>query len=319
MSLFGRALAGAGRGAADIASKYISAEIADNRAKLLAELQHQNAVRLDQYQLSPERQSLVQAAEGGLVSAREKARLGADTARETDETYQSARRGNKRADLDIETDAVVGREGRLNDVYADREGKVGKVRADNELDLYSKKIPLEVGRETALNAPLIARSSGVAEAAARAQAKYREPKETVGSKLREIEAAIGRPLTETEKLSATGMLKRDPELDTQTVVEEVTEPATGKVTTTTRREVRRPGAAGSGKGPEADPIKAAMDAARAGKSGATAPIPASPIAGRPYLQVPTMKLNEMLRGKVSSRERMDIMEEIDRRKRSDIQ
>ena len=45
---------------------------------------------------------------------------------------------------------------------------------------------------------------------------------------------------------------RDPELDTQTVVEKKIDPATGSETTTTRKEVRRPGAGGSGGAPYPD-------------------------------------------------------------------
>lgn len=55
---------------------------------------------------------------------------------------------------------------------------------------------------------------------------------------------------------------RDPELDTQTIVTKKIDPATGVETTMTRKEVRKPGQGGTVT-EDADPIKAAMDAARA--------------------------------------------------------
>ena len=52
MSIFGRLLAGAGAGAAQLGLKYIDEEIANNRAKFLSDLEQQNFEKRDQYQNS---------------------------------------------------------------------------------------------------------------------------------------------------------------------------------------------------------------------------------------------------------------------------
>lgn len=321
MSFFGRLVAGAAGAAKDITTKYIDEEIATNRAKLLADLQHQNAVKFDQYTLSPDRQKLVQDAEGGMVRARGAAQLEVDTGRETNQPYQDAKRGNKKADADMETEVLLGRARQETPILADRERVVGGVKTENALAQARGLTPIEVDRAKQLTPIEIQRAAGIADAQGRAQAKYREPKETALTKMKAIEAALGRPLNETEKMKALGLLQRDPELDVQTVTTEVIGDD-GTVTKTTRKETRRPGAAAGGKPDDIDARRlAAMEAARANKSGGAAPatIAPSPIAGRPYLQVPNMKLGEMLRGKVSSNERREILEEIERRKKGDIQ
>ncbi len=73
MSLFGRALAGAGQGASEIANKYIDAEIANSRAQVLADIQRTSTVQthqqLDQYDMGDARQAKIRSnAAAGIVS-----------------------------------------------------------------------------------------------------------------------------------------------------------------------------------------------------------------------------------------------------------
>lgn len=132
--------------------------------------------------------------------------------------------------------------------------------AEAELQREIRKI-----KETAK--PEAEKAAAIAEARARAEAKYRKADPTVAGKMADMEKALGRPLTEQERLAAMGLAKGNPELDTVTI-EETTGELGGPQTKTTRKEVRRPGQ--GGKADPADPYAVPKrDAAPAAKPAAT--------------------------------------------------
>lgn len=57
MSLFGMALAGGGAAAADLANKYLDAQFANQRAQVLADIQRNSAIKMDEYTNSPDRRA----------------------------------------------------------------------------------------------------------------------------------------------------------------------------------------------------------------------------------------------------------------------
>ena len=132
--------------------------------------------------------------------------------------------------------------------------------AEAELQREIRKI-----KETAK--PEAEKAAAIAEARARAEAKYRKADPTFAGKMADMEKALGRPLTEQERLAAMGLAKGNPELDTVTI-EETTGELGGPQTKTTRKEVRRPGQ--GGKADPADPYAVPKrDAAPAAKPAAT--------------------------------------------------
>lgn len=127
----------------------------------------------------------------------------------------------------------------------------------------------EIRKINATAGPEADKAVKIAEARARIEAKYRKADPTVASKMADMEKALGRPLTEQERLAAMGLAPkgRDPELDTVTI-EEVTGDPTAAHTKTTRKEVRRPGQ-GGGKADPADPYAVPKRDAPAAKPAAT--------------------------------------------------
>lgn len=310
-SAFGRALSGAGAGVAGIANKYIDEELAANKARLLADLQRTNAKAMAQDAIdvdtAPANVAKRTAANRAMTLDGAAAKREAELAGLNDADYQGAL--TKKGDADAEAATrrtIAGKKAELTEVTP--------LEIKALQDKLKATIPLEAQR-----------AGAIAEATGKAQAKYREPRvdagEEIAKKMNAIQKQLGRELTEPEKLGLLGLSKgRDPEMDTETVKETIMNPD-GTMREVTRKQVRRPNAPGGQ--PTDDPIKAAMDAARLAKTkptgaAATPAVAESLIAGRPYLQVPTNKLNDMLRGKVSSMERQDILMEIARRKEGDI-
>lgn len=146
-------------------------------------------------------------------------------------------------------------------------------RAEAELQREIRKI-----KETAK--PEAEKAAAIAEARARAEAKYRKADPTIAGKMADMEKALGRPLTEQERLAALGLApkERNPELDTVTI-EEISGDPMGQHTKTTRKEVRKPGQGGAK--PEADdPYAVPKGAAK----GASAPAAGSKPQGKGMLQ-----------------------------------
>lgn len=129
----------------------------------------------------------------------------------------------------------------------------------------------DIRRIQATAKPEAEKAAAIAEARARAEARFRKADPTVAGKMADMEKALGRPLTEQERLAALGLAPkgRDPELDVVTV-EETTGELGGPQTKTTRKEVRRPGQ-GGGKADPADPYAVPKrDAAPAAKPASAA-------------------------------------------------
>lgn len=268
-SAFGRALGGFGAGVATLANKYIDEDLAKQRAQAMADIQVATAGKIreqdDAFRNDPTRLARDRGAK------RDDALAAGATAREVelaalnDTTLQGTRqqvqgknnefaRGEKVKDIEAVTPFEVA-----------AERSKATAREEVQTQAMKDRLPLEVQRAAA-----------VADAQARASARYRERPPSPSDKLADIERVLGRPLQEPEKLALLGLAKgggKDPELDTQTVVEKSIGPD-GKETTTTRKEVRRPGQGG---GSGQDPLLADMEAARK-RSGAATKAPAAPAA-----------------------------------------
>lgn len=109
-SALGGALAGAGAGAAQIANSYIDAEIQEQKARALAEIQYANAVKLDQYNLSKPRQDALTAAEvereKKVGAARNETTLAGEIAKAGNVELNKARRANAQADAEAANDTT---------------------------------------------------------------------------------------------------------------------------------------------------------------------------------------------------------------------
>ena len=256
-SAAGRALSGAGAAAGRLADKYISEELAQQRAQFLADLQLKTNQRTEEYQQSPEVQGRRRenARQDALTAGATKGEV--ELAELNNQPLQGARTAAKDRDFDADT----GRKIR------------GQKRELTELTPAQIEAQNAVTDGTTQSA--VKREGLISEARARAQAKYREPRADEGAaisrKMAEIEKVMGRPLTEAEKATALGLVSksaRDPELDTETITEERMG-EDGTVTKTQRKQVRKPGQGGPAT-PSDDPIKAAMDKARAERVAAEA-------------------------------------------------
>ena len=111
----------------------------------------------------------------------------------------------------------------------------------------------DIKRINATAGPEADKAVKIAEARARIEAKYRKADPTVQSKVRELEAALGRKLTEPELMKALGMTAgRDPDTGYETVVEKQFD-AQGNETGSVTRKVPIKGGQGGGREPAADP------------------------------------------------------------------
>ena len=205
-SAAGRALSGAGAAAGRLADKYISEELAQQRAQFLADLQLKTNQRTEEYQQSPEVQGRRRenARQDALTAGATKGEV--ELAELNNQPLQGARTAAKDRDFDADT----GRKIR------------GQKRELTELTPAQIEAQNAVTDGTTQSA--VKREGLISEARARAQAKYREPRADEGAaisrKMAEIEKVMGRPLTEAEKATALGLVSksaRDPELDTETI------------------------------------------------------------------------------------------------------
>lgn len=180
MSIFERALAGLGTGAAQLASKYIDEDLLQQRAQFMADLQIQNAKRMEDYTQSDE--------------------------------VQGRRRANRAADIESEGSASLKGEIAkatnpvLRQAIADRARVVTTATGEAQTGV-------EAGRMKALTPLEAQRAGAIADAQGRAQARWREQPKGVADKLADVEAVLGRPLNEPEKLALLGLKgseKEDP-------------------------------------------------------------------------------------------------------------
>lgn len=288
MSLFGRALAGAGAGASALASKYIDEELQANKARLLADLQRTTAGYMrqdeDAFRNDPERVQRDRAnkvadieAEGGV---RSKVALAGKLAEAQSPELLAA--DTNRASVMARAQADTAREA-VKASGADTEF----LKAQTAIKLADPEVAARIAASRASAASAYA-SAGHSNAATEGIKLANADKKKLDDLYEKATRILSDPALDPAKRaqdlaaverqivmmkSKTGQAAaRDPELDTQTVVDEKLNPD-GTTTKTTRKEVRRPGA----EKPSADdPVKAAMDRARAANQK-----PAGPDAGPP--------------------------------------
>lgn len=257
-SAMGRAIAGGAQAAGQMANQYITEELSIQRAQALADIQRANGQRMredeDAFNNDPTRVARDRQRKRDDALAAGKTARDVELEGLTDEGYQGAKRTK------AEQDAAAARREKVADIEA--------------------ATPAEATRAGLMS-----------EAQAKAQAKYREPRAgsraDLAEKVAAIEKALGRPLTEQEKMLALGLAKgRDPELDTETVTVEEMQPD-GTVKKVQTKQVRRPGQAPGA--PAEDPLKAAMDKARADKAAKPGAKPAPAAAAAPTAAAPAAR------------------------------
>ncbi len=106
-SALGRGLAGAGEAASGLANKYIDQELAAEKARMLADLQHNSAVKLDQYNMSPERQAKLRTNATDATLAQGDATRQSELAGLKDEPYQAALKGKEDSDAAADTQREI--------------------------------------------------------------------------------------------------------------------------------------------------------------------------------------------------------------------
>lgn len=283
MGMLGRAFAGFGAGVSSLAQRYMNEEDAANRARLMADLQHQNMVKADQYQNDPARRALLRE-QGALdtesaSAATAKGTRAATVAAAGDADYQAAQ------DLLSQTDAERKAKGEVTGGMI----KAPFLREQKQLDAQSDAATArDITKANAADKDYLAAQSKIAladpktaaqisasrAAAAAAFANAEQSREqTAGIKLANDDkkrlGSLYDKLTSTlyddgltddarakemQKLNTqiqaikakNGMAAaRDPELDTVTVKRTATDEK-GNITETTEKRVRRPGSEGGG-------------------------------------------------------------------------
>jgi hypothetical protein len=159
----GRALAGGGGAAADLANRYITEELATQRAQALADIQRTSATHQredeDAFRNDPTRLARDRATKRDDVLAANSAAREAELAGLKDEPLVTARRESAdAAAVDDTRRKVTGRKTELSEL------------SQAEIDAYNAK----VGGTTDVD---VKRAGLMADAQARAQAKFREPKD----------------------------------------------------------------------------------------------------------------------------------------------
>jgi hypothetical protein len=193
MSLFGRALAGAGEAAARIGNRYIEQEMDLEKMQALEDLRFNTAKRISEYELSPEVTARRADAESAIGRARNTVVLEGQRAVAGDAQLQSSLRSNAAAALATETEALMAR--------------------------AKQMLPLEIKRAAAI--------------AAAGRAPEKDPADLIAK----IEKAVGRPLTEVERLGVMGLgakVSKESKYDFEEVTTESVDPKTGAVTKRTR-------------------------------------------------------------------------------------
>jgi hypothetical protein len=193
-SAFGRGLAGAGRGAADIATKYIDDEILRNRSEFMSELQRESALRtereMDAQKNAPERIARDRAIKRDDALAAGKNARDAELQGINDAGYQAG----KTAQAQLDT----GRKVEAQNTYVEGTSKAEAAAAGAKQD-----------------------------AVARANARYRESRTgpDLMALIAEKEKALGRPLTPAEREHVAGLGKGGPpETDYETIEESFIDP-----------------------------------------------------------------------------------------------
>lgn len=288
MSLFGRALAGFGQGASQLANKWINEEVQQQRAQFMADLQMKQAKDREEWEQSPEVQGrrTTNATTRALAEAKTTDQITMDRA--ANEPLNTALRGKEAADAKAR--ATTAREvelERLTDkplmtAARDKARDDAVSQAETQADLAKRMAAdadyLKAQKTIKLNDPEVAariEQSRAAAANSFAAAKQHNAStdgiKQINAERERLNAIYDRAdallvdesLSDAERKSKLDTLmkqatliksknaapgQRDPELDTVTVTEEKLDPKTGATVKTTRKEVRRPGQGGDGQG-----------------------------------------------------------------------
>lgn len=313
MSLLGTALGRMAHGASQVANKYIDEEMLLNRQQALEELKHASAVRLDQYQNSPERRGRLRAEEALDLEAKNAAALRSKTAEATDETLQSALRKNTAEDAKSKAtaEAEIQKQFGNDPLYVQARRRIAQAtHVDSAASVAQAELArMEIADRKRLGQLYDELATVEADAATDPDAK-RDKARSLMSQITAIKS----------KNAPAG--QRDPELDTEKVVEETTMPD-GTVRKVERKQVRRPGGAKQD-GPGNDPLNLRADKTPAQPSPAQASAgPAleskSSVAGRPYMSWDAKSIERKLAEKrLPFMERADLMRELEVRKQGDI-
>lgn len=300
MSMLGRAFAGFGAGVSQLAQRYMTEEDAANRAKLMAELQVQtsdrvarNAAKLDDERAPVMLQREVDRIKSTTAATGEAQRAAA-VAAGNDSGYQgmldmTALRDSERKAAGEVAASKVADPYRRQKAQEDAEAaaatqrKVAKETAADPDFLKAQTAIKLADPEVAARIKASAASAAASYASAANSSAHAEQarEQTAGLKMvNKLKAEADSILNDQaisdeerkkklavidERLIAMGgkqRAARDPELDTVTT-ERTTDDGKGGTIKTTEKSVRRPGQKAA---EEADPIKAAMDAAREAKA-----------------------------------------------------
>lgn len=187
MSWLKAAATGFSAAGAQVANKYLDEQIAKDRAEFMAQLQRRTAgeIRQDDAAFRDQRAPIERERARQDVLAQGAATREAAVAGWSDTTFQGARRTQE------EADAAAKRGERVKDLNADT--PILMDRARQEADIR--------GRMTAKWA-----GSG---------------KQTIADKIKEMEAAIGRPLTDAEKEGVAGLGKKPADDPTKAAIDAV--------------------------------------------------------------------------------------------------
>lgn len=243
---------GAAKAGSEHLNRYITEEIAMQRAEAMAELQRRTAnnIRQDDATFRDQRAPIERkrAQDDALAAAStadqiEFGRLDPNSALSIAKAAAAERQAadaRRRLGDDIRE---------LSPLKAEAEGQLATARETAQTAAMEARLPMEVKRAAQL-----------AEAQARASAKYRDRPQTAAEKLDGIEKALGRPLKQEER-EAFVLGQRGGEYDTVKITDEKLNPD-GTTTKTERTERRRPGAEQPA---QKDPRAVAAEAVAAGK------------------------------------------------------
>ncbi len=294
MSIFGRALGAVGRAGNQMASKYIDEQLAQQRAQFMADLQHQNMVKADQYQNSDERRGRLREQATQDTLATEGAKDDAALRRLKNEPLNQAARDKETADARAARGAKVEE---LNDPLLQQALDAEKRRtAERDATIQRDQVKaaaadpgyLEASKTIALSDPkaqaqIQAARAQAANAFANAEQTRQQTEQIrrVNDLTKEMQRTLDDPkLSDTEraqrlaglqsKLAVMGAGGKKGEGGSVTEeVEEKIDPSTGQVIERTRKTKGPLGAAGAA-GAGDDPLareKAVIDKAFADGKG----------------------------------------------------
>lgn len=295
MSLFGRAVGAAAGAAAQQTSKYVDQQLANERAQFLADLQVQTSGRMQEqnfaFENDPNRVATRQQTARSNVLATAGATREAELAGLNDTPLLERRRTVAGEEEAAAAQRKVGTMRTLMPAEAEREGAMVGARSEAERQALiaagNDPKALAATRNLA-QAKHIESAQSIAHArliAEEIEIKKLERKDRTAlsgaiDALAQIQnnealtdeerAKLARPHLVTidaiKRKSGGAAGGKDPELDTVQIVEKKIDPKTGEETTTTRKEVRRPGAGGAQDKSDPAGIAAALAKAREGQA-----------------------------------------------------